>query len=134
MQITVKIIEQKEGQRGPYTRIQDENGVWRSCFTGIEFKQGLAYEVEIEQKGNFENIITAKPLTMSQAGQPVAQPTPSNGKPAVPMDKDLTIVREVCVKGAVEFAGYKIQAGVDIGSEEVVQVSKRFEKYVTTGA
>ncbi len=131
MQITVKGIEPKEGQRGPYTRIQDESGVWRSCFTGIEFKQGLAYEVVIEQKGNFENIIEAKPLTMGQAGQPVEGTAPIRAQ--LP-DKDLTIVREVCIKAAVDHAKALIEQGGVWSSDQVVQVAQRYEQYVTTGA
>ncbi len=133
MQITAKVIEQKESAKGPYTRIQDENNVWYSCFTGIEFKQGLAYEVVMEQKGQYKNIIEAKPLTMSQAGQP-ATTTGDTERLLSSGSKDLTIVREVCIKAAVDHAKALIEQGGVWSADQVVQVAQRYEKYVITGA
>jgi len=123
MQITVKIVEQKTSKEGKaYQRIQDEKDIWYSVWDTNLFgtlEVGKTYEIAYEEKGNFKNINDVKAVSPSQ----VATPQP-NG------NKDLTIAREVCLKAAVEFGGYKIQAGIGITSSEVILVAKEFEKYI----
>lgn len=126
MQITVKTVEQKTSKEGKaYQRIQDEKDIWYSVWDTNLFgtlEVGKTYEIAYEEKGNFKNINDVKAVSPSQVATP--QPAPK------PADKDLTIAREVCLKAAVEFGGYKIQAGIGITSSEVILVAKEFEKYI----
>lgn len=61
-------------------------------------------------------------------GKPVA--TPQEGTPQIPT-RDTLIIRQTCVKAAVELAKPHIEAGRDMQTEEVLTVAERMEKWVT---
>lgn len=114
-------VESKTSQKGgAYLVIKTEKGntytLWGEHEDADRLQPGVEVRLDYEQKGNFKNISAFEVLGKVRTAK-------TNGN-------DIHIVREVCLKAAVELAKANIESGVEMKSDAVLRVARVFEDWV----
>jgi len=103
--IEIKKVEVKKHDEKSFRRVQDTSNKWHSCWDEKLFsllEEGAVLEVELEMKGDFSNIMSAKLSEAPDVKQPAELPANHILGPKVDTTR-VSIERQVAAKLALEF-------------------------------
>lgn len=134
----IEKIEQKTGSntKGPWTsyiiRVRNHPKAISTfdITVGRGLEAGKAYSFQVEQKGDFLNLV--KGTTPEEVAFPLPGPEVHPPSNAYQDTKDLSIRRQVALKAAVELVGYIIEHSNKkyIGPERVLSIAEGFDAWL----